>query len=443
MRDVARGSPFVAVALIVPLLALAGGAAVVLGFSIEGGTVAIATLLVPIAAILGARALHRRGPSARIVAAFAALGFSLPIFLACSSTLGEPLVGGWSCGTGKLSDAMTYALLALGGSTVLGVLGALAPRLARTRAGEIALRALATLAITTLLALTAVAATHGARESPATWLASEPARVIEPRHDAFESMESWDGPPTELDGASFVLEHRVGEGVTTTDLRPPRGRARSCTLVVKRGGVEERVNVAYLYGEYEVCPAVRVRHLADLKPSPITGARDAFVVERRLSPTDPYSPSSALDGETLTPRTLRPADVRRLGPPHAWLWGVLFGGAIALVCFVASARAPRATKGIEGTHRGDGWVTLVDAAPRFFPSLTGVASGPVVLRSTALTASYRDDGGVAHDAEVIVGSHDEIASERRLARAAWSALALGIALLALAPLLASAAFGLL
>ncbi len=417
----------------------------VLGFSLDGGSVAVAIVLVPLAAVLGAQALHRRvGPAARIVAAFASIGWVLPIFLACTSALSEPLVGGgWGCGTGKLSLAAACAIAALGGTTAGALVGVGVAKLARARAGEVALRAAATVALTALLGLAAIASTHGARESPATWLDSIPATTVPGNHDVFATAESWDGPATEVHGASFVLQHRVGEGVTTTDLAPPRGRARSCALLVTRGGVEQRINVAYLYEANDACPSVRIRWVEHVADAPGRGS-DAFIVERTLSPNGPYYPTGALDGASLEQRTLRPADVTNVGPPRAWLWGVLFAGALALTCFVTSARATsRAPEGVEGNHTGKGWVTLVDAAPRFFPALTEIAPGPVLLRATAATPTYRGDGGVAHDADVLVGSRQALRAERLQARGAWAALALGVALLALVPLVAAASFGLL
>ncbi|CAN5592430.1 hypothetical protein BH09MYX1_BH09MYX1_29090 [soil metagenome] len=435
-----RRSPFFALALVVPLLALAAGSALLVGSSFEGGSVATITCCVPIAAALGAFMRRRRaGPTAGIVAASAALGYAVPIFVAALVALREPIATSSSssfalhCGTGELGFGSVAVFGSLFGSLGMGAIGVGIAALAKRRRVETALRAFAAATIATLLALTAMLARHGARESAATYLDSLAAtrRVIVDTPMA--KLEAWDGPPVTIAGASFVVQHRVGEGVTTTDLTPPRGSARSCAVVVHRGAVEERHTVSYAYGSDEACPELRVRWVPRYRD------RDAFVVERMFAGTRPtWAPALVIDGATLNASDLEPRDVGTLGPPHGWLFGVLGSGAIALLCFVASARASAAVAaGREGEHTGEGWVRFEGAAPRFARELVGEGRGPVLLRGRDLALGYRSDGGASHDAEIVLGTNASVERDALQQRAGFSCLAIAAAVLALAPLLAA------
>lgn len=443
-----RRSPFFALALLVPLLALAAGAGIVIGFSFEGGAIPAIAVLVPLAAALGAVALKRQvGPAAAIVGAFAALGYAAPLWIASISILDAPIVSsGWRCGTADVTTAIFLAIASVVTSLGTGTIGALVAIAARRRRTEIALRVIAATSIAALLALTAVLATHGPRESRNSFLASLTVTDLPRVTTPMATADAWDTPPTEIAGATFIVQHRVGEGVTTTDFRPARGVGRSCTLVVMRGAREERHNIAYLYDQGEVrerCPELRIRYVPSFQ------GHDAFVIER--SSADPTSdrtaawyPQAVIDGATLGSTSLAARDAPSIGPPPSWLVGVLFVGALALLFFVASARArPDAGLGLEGEHTGKGWVRFTSSAPRFVPALVGTEAGPVIFRGAVEATSYRDDGGASHGSQVVLGSRDTLRGEAHQARAAFSCLAIAAAALALAPLVAAAVYGVL
>lgn len=440
----ARRSPFFALALLVPLLALAAGAGIVIGFSLEGGAIPAIAALVPLAAAIGAIALRRQvGPAAAIVGAFAALGYGGPLWIASTSILDAPIVAsGWRCGTAEVTAGMFLAIASVVSSLGTGTLGAFVARAATRRRTELALRVIAATAIAALLALTAVLATHGPRESRSSFLASltvtELPRVTTPMATA----DAWDTAPTEIAGATFIVQHRIGEGVTTTELEPARGVGRSCALLVIRGAREERHSIAYLYDKGEVrerCPDLRVRYVPSFR------GHDAFVVERAFSDASTaYYPQTVIDGSTLESTSLAAHDVPTVGPPSSWLFGVMLAGAIALLFFVASARArPSEELGLEGEHTGKGWVRFTSSAPRFVPALVGTEAGPVVFRGAVEATSYRDDGGASHGSPVALGTRETLRAEAHQARAAYSCLAIAAAILALAPLVSAAIYGVL
>lgn len=441
---VRRRSPFFALALLLPLLALAGGAGIVIGFSFEGGAIPAIAVLVPLAAALGALALKRQvGPAAAIVAAFAALGYVGPLWIASISILDAPIVSSvWRCGTANVTTGMFLAIASVVSSLGTGALGALIAHAAKRRRSEIALRVIAAAVIAGLLALTAVLATHGPRESRSSFLASLAVTDLPRVSTPMATADAWDTAPTEIAGATFVVQHRIGEGVTTTDFRPARGVGRSCALLVLRGAREERHTIAYLYDQGEVrerCPDLRVRYVPSYR------GHDAFVIERSSSePGATWYPQAVIDGATLASTSLVARDVPSVGPPPSWLVGVLLAGALALLFFVASARArTHADEGLEGEHTGKGWVRFTSSAPRFVPSLVGTEAGPVIFRGAVEATSYRDDGGASHASRVVPGTRETLRGEAHQSRAAFSCLAIAAAALALAPLAAAAVYGVL
>lgn len=420
--------PLAALPLAVPLLALGGMASMVLGFHREGAGVAALLLVVPAVAALGLRTAQRA--SGAIVFASAALGYALPLAWACASASSQPIVGPPSATV----PTPIVALVAIGLSAAFGALGAGVAHGAARPIVERALRVAAGMTIASLVVATAVGATHSGRESPASFLQSLDATPIANQTGPLARVYAWDGSPVTIHGATFVTQHRVGEGVEHIEPRPPFASTRSCALAIARHG-DERIHPIRFFADAEdACPSVRVRYVPDYR------GHDAFVVEQGRGAT--FDPLLAIDGDTLERVTLVPEDVgAELGPPTSWRIGSMIAAAIALLFFVASARRRPLPVVMEGEHVGSGWVRFQDSAPRFVSHLTREIAGPVLAIGAPGGETYRIDGGVPTHARIVKGTRASFEQDALRARAAFSCLALATATLALAPLVASVMSG--
>lgn len=132
--------------------------------------------------------------------------------------------------------------------------------------------------------------------------------------------------------------------------------------------------------------------------------------------------------------------------PLGWIVEAWMGGAIAFACLALGWRvrrraAPRLSWR-EAEHASNGWIHMHDGtAPRHVPAAMRLRTGPVLVHvGEHWPSPYRDDGR-SHTPEIYPASLDELRTTTRERSLALSSFALAAAVLACAPLLAAAFFG--
>jgi hypothetical protein len=136
-----------------------------------------------------------------------------------------------------------------------------------------------------------------------------------------------------------------------------------------------------------------------------------------------------------------------LAPPLGWIAGALVAGAGAAAFLAFSLRWRRRTvsahlTALEATHLGGGQLECGDGAPPFFAEAAArLLPGPVLLLGVSgRRVAYR--GGPIVPTEVINGTLDEVRAALLLRHGSDCAIALGVVLAAVTPLVVAAAQGL-